>query len=98
MRRCVATILLRFQFNVNCNYSVKSASLVYIIMYVHEKNDVNNYYIIVIDVDECSEGSFGHEYCSQLCNNTNGSFNCYCMDGYELDALDYSTCHGIVNS
>ena len=43
------------------------------------------------DVDECAEGTSG---CSQECNNTIGSFECSCRDGYELD-LDRKACNGM---
>ena len=35
-----------------------------------------------IDVNECT----GDHRCQQLCNNTDGSFNCYCNPGYLLDS------------
>lgn len=45
------------------------------------------------DVNEClSEDIHG---CSQLCNNTEGSYNCLCGSGFILDPSDNSTCHGI---
>ena len=43
------------------------------------------------DIDECSVGTHN---CSQVCNNTNGSFTCGCNNGYLLDA-DGATCNGI---
>ena len=43
------------------------------------------------DIDEGAEGISG---CSQLCNNTVGSFECSCEDGYQL-ALDEKTCNGL---
>ena len=43
------------------------------------------------DIDECGEGISG---CSQLCNNTVGSFECSCEDGYQL-AFDEKTCNGL---
>ena len=44
----------------------------------------------VSDVDECVEGFDG---CGHNCTNTNGSYFCTCLDGYELDA-DNQTCTG----
>lgn len=32
------------------------------------------------DVDECAEEG----YCSQGCTNTEGGFQCWCVQGYEL--------------
>ena len=42
------------------------------------------------DVNECNESNGG---CSHICNNTEGSFECSCSDGYELDS-DGATCLG----
>ena len=44
-----------------------------------------------VDIDECSEDTNG---CSQICNNTEGSFTCGCNDGYLLDS-DGITCNGM---
>ena len=43
------------------------------------------------DIDECAEGTSG---CSQQCNNTIGSFECSCVDGYRL-AFDGKICNGM---
>ena len=42
------------------------------------------------DIDECEQGSDG---CDHNCTNTVGSYNCTCMDGYELES-DNHTCTG----
>ena len=42
------------------------------------------------DIDECSEDT---DNCSQNCNNTIGSYQCLCIDGYTLDS-DNHTCNG----
>lgn len=46
------------------------------------------------DIDECTEPSHG---CSQLCNNTLGSYNCFCLKGYWLQK-DNKTCVGRLSS
>lgn len=46
-------------------------------------DDANN----CIDIDECAEGNTGCEYCQ----NTVGSFQCTCPDGFELNN-DEKTC------
>lgn len=34
-----------------------------------------------VDIDECLQNS---NLCQQLCVNTDGSYTCACMDGYQL--------------
>ena len=50
--------------------------------------------IIIIDDDECSRNNGG---CEHLCNNTDGSYNCYCINGHVLDD-DGLGCSGIIHS
>ena len=47
--------------------------------------------ILIVDVNECMEDT---DNCSQNCNNTIGSYECYCNDGYTLDYDDLHTCNG----
>ena len=42
------------------------------------------------DMDECVRGTAG---CSHTCNNTVGSFQCFCRPGYVL-GQDKQTCFG----
>ena len=44
------------------------------------------------DIDECERGTDG---CDHNCTNTDGSYYCTCMDGYELES-DNHTCAGNV--
>ena len=46
---------------------------------------------ILTDINECDESNGG---CSHNCNNTEGSFGCFCRDGYILDG-DGKNCSGI---
>ena len=46
--------------------------------------------LTVSDINECVIGTSG---CSQLCNNTNGSYICSCKRGYKLSS-DHNTCIG----
>ena len=43
-----------------------------------------------LDMNACNRGTAG---CSQICNNTLGSYICSCNSGYTLDA-DNHTCNG----
>ena len=42
-----------------------------------------------LDINECDED----HGCHHLCNNTDGSFHCYCNPGYILDS-NGTTCTG----
>jgi hypothetical protein len=44
-----------------------------------------------LDINECDNSSICHHYC----NNTQGSYHCYCQDGYTLLHDNY-TCEGMV--
>ena len=43
-----------------------------------------------LDINECIRGTSG---CTQLCNNTLGSYICSCSSGYTIDA-DNHMCNG----
>ena len=47
-----------------------------------------SYALCIVDADECTEGN----PCHQLCNNTEGSFFCDCVEGFKLDPDDNRTC------
>ena len=49
-------------------------------------------FLMYKDVDECVEGS---HRCSQNCSNTDGSYECSCIDGYQLEDNGHS-CNGII--
>ena len=46
--------------------------------------------LLCLDIDECEDDNGG---CSHNCTNTEGSFECSCINGYELDS-DEATCLG----
>ena len=46
---------------------------------------------LIADVNQCDVDNGG---CSQMCTNTDGSFNCSCNSGYLLDS-DGLTCNGM---
>lgn len=43
-----------------------------------------------LDIDECSQPND----CSQLCNNTLGSYSCYCSIGFKINETDRTECTG----
>ena len=47
--------------------------------------------LLCLDQNECATVNNGG--CSQLCTNTNGSYECSCVLGYELNADGFS-CNG----
>ena len=53
---------------------------------VNEQNTSKSSYILmdscIIDTNECANNNGG---CDQTCNNTDGSYECQCNDGYYLD-------------
>ena len=53
---------------------------------------------IIIDVNECFEGSTLHDCINARCRNTNGSFECDCQSGYTKPLFGGNTCEGIVTS
>ena len=49
--------------------------------------------LVYLDIDECEEGA---DECDHNCTNTDGSYYCTCMDGYELES-DNHTCKGEIH-
>ena len=45
------------------------------------------------DIDECSLYNPTHD-CDQICSNTDGGFNCSCVEGYLL-TIDNRSCEGM---
>ena len=54
---------------------------------IHTLFIINMVYFL-IDINECAFVT-----CDQFCNNTEGSYACYCGPGYEI-LSDNSTCRG----
>ena len=48
--------------------------------------------MVQADIDECNDQPSNG--CSQMCRNTNGSYECYCNSGYTLDTSDNRLCVG----
>ena len=55
-------------------------------------NDNDNIRIRFVDLDECEYAGDGH-WCSDICINTPGSYQCACPDDKILDVDDH-TCRG----
>ena len=51
---------------------------------------INLFLLLILDVDECRVKNGG---CSQLCENSVGSFRCRCKNGYDLSP-DKTSCTG----
>ena len=52
-------------------------------MYRNKLSNIHcSYNIILLDINECDEGSHN---CEHNCTNTVGSFECFCNSGYRLD-------------
>ena len=49
-------------------------------------------HLFALDVDECERDTHN---CQHDCNNTDGSFQCHCKEGYELDESDGISCNGM---
>ena len=47
-----------------------------------------------VDANECSDSTHN---CDQICINTNGGFNCSCVQGYAL-MNDWRSCEGIASN
>ena len=43
------------------------------------------------DIDECQNSTLN--YCSQVCINIKGSYQCECASGFEPSAVNRSDCH-----
>ena len=52
---------------------------------------LDNCMLILLDIDECADSNGG---CHQLCNDTDGSYECSCYDGYQLMPDDVM-CEGV---
>ena len=52
---------------------------------------LTTFFFFFEDIDECV---LGHDNCAQVCINTDGSFLCYCDQGFRLDT-DQISCNGM---
>ena len=57
-------------------------------MYWVRLSNWSQYYVFILDVNECTEN-----VCAQSCTNTNGSYTCSCYAGYTLESDN--TCEGM---
>lgn len=69
--------------NVSVKYTTEKSAPVKTCGNGMELDNANN----CVDINECAQGNTGCEYCQ----NTVGSFECICPDGFEL-AVDQKSC------
>jgi len=52
--------------------------------------------LVFLDIDECANGTHN---CSvnAVCNNTRGSYNCTCKDGFQVDGISCTGINIVVN-
>ena len=53
--------------------------------------------IVVLDIDECTNGTHSCDV-NAVCNNTRGSYNCTCKDGFYGDGMNCTgnyLCNGV---
>ena len=55
---------------------------------------LNTIFLYVLDADECTEGTHNCDANGAVCNNTPGSYNCRCKDGFVGNGI---TCTGKLN-
>ena len=48
-------------------------------------------FTLLIDINECDDDNGG---CSQICSNTDGSFDCECYNGYDFTENSTTLCIG----
>ena len=51
--------------------------------------------LFVIDINECVDNNGG---CSQICSNTDGSFECECYNGYDFIENSTTDCKGTLKN
>ena len=93
MKAMVAVVKFALTLKEVLNVHVRMA--IYYIMIVVVQVSISNYIVTISskpDINECDEGNGG---CSDYCDNTQGSFECSCDDGYELES-DRRNCVGTV--
>ena len=44
-------------------------------------------FLVVLDIDECANGT--HNFSDDAVNNTRGSYNCTCKDGFHGDGIKF---------
>ena len=54
---------------------------------------MRHYFTLLIDIIECDDDNGG---CSQICSNTDGSFECECYDGFDFTENSTTDCIGII--
>lgn len=76
-------------FDVNRNLSAICFNLELLQLASFEHFKIHS---IHADIDECN--STATHDCEQICRNTEGSFECDCMSGYQPEAASPNLCEG----
>ena len=87
---CVCTFVFVYVYVPTCIFACVTVSL---LMCCHFTNMLCLYVVLFtfVDMNECTLGTHN---CSQVCNNTEGSFVCSCNAGYQLQD-EGTTCTGM---
>ena len=59
--------------------------IIWLIFDINQYLVIDSYNHLIVDRNECEEWNF----CDQKCENTDGSFKCTCIEGYELEDRTY---------
>ena len=62
----------------------------YSVSFTLKRSAIISFCLLCSDIDECTVGNGG---CQHNCDNTAGSYHCYCRAGYTLDG-DSHSCNG----
>ena len=74
-----------FEYNIIVHVYIHA---VYTCTYIRFNNNILHHFLHTSDINECRTDSHG---CEQNCQNTKGSYQCFCNEGYALH-IDQKYC------